>query len=154
MSKINRRQFIITITASLASFSLEGCRGNKIVTVPTATLKANSATATAAVTATPAEIGPVVKAIVEFLKTELNYLQLNEADLVAFGRDFQQDQGEEKLQDQYKKEPKKIENRAVTQFLMSTDFFWNKADESKPVKYLAYYDPYRRICSNPFARFD
>ena len=41
-----------------------------------------------------------------------------------------------------------------SQFLLSSDFFWNGENEKKPVEYLGYYDPYRRVCSNPFARFD
>jgi hypothetical protein len=38
-------------------------------------------------------------------------------------------------------------------FLMSTDFFLNGADETRTVRFLEFYDPYRG-CRNPFARFD
>jgi hypothetical protein len=41
-----------------------------------------------------------------------------------------------------------------TNYLLSTDFFRNGADESRPVRYLSYYDPAVTPCNNPFARFD
>jgi len=41
----------------------------------------------------------------------------------------------------------------TVQFLMSTDFFLNGADESRAVTYRTYYDPHDG-CSNPFAEFD
>jgi hypothetical protein len=43
------------------------------------------------------------------------------------------------------------EDRVVTQFLMSSDFFLNHADKTRVVKYLGYYDP-MLACNNPFAR--
>lgn len=39
----------------------------------------------------------------------------------------------------------------VNDFLLSTDFFLNKMDESKQVNYLALYEPYKRPCVNPFS---
>jgi hypothetical protein len=36
-------------------------------------------------------------------------------------------------------------------YLLSTDFFLNKMDASKPVTYLSYYNPYKRPCTNPFS---
>ncbi len=46
-----------------------------------------------------------------------------------------------------------FEEKVVTNFLMSTDFFRNGADETKPVKYLFYYDPYAAPCQNPLAEW-
>jgi hypothetical protein len=43
------------------------------------------------------------------------------------------------------------EDRVVTVYLLSTDFFKNGADESRTVYYLHYYDP-MIACGNPFAR--
>lgn len=43
------------------------------------------------------------------------------------------------------------EDRIVTQYLMSSDFFAHGADESRIVRYLGYYDPLV-ACNNPFAR--
>lgn len=36
-------------------------------------------------------------------------------------------------------------------FLPSTDFFFNKMDESKEVKYVALYNAHQRPCANPFS---
>lgn len=37
------------------------------------------------------------------------------------------------------------------EYLLSTDFFRNKMDESKVVKYIGFYDPYHMPCTNPFS---
>jgi hypothetical protein len=37
-------------------------------------------------------------------------------------------------------------------YLSSTDFFANGADESRPVRFIALYDPYVSPCYNPFRR--
>ena len=39
----------------------------------------------------------------------------------------------------------------VGSFLLSTDFFINKMTVEKEVKYLSFYDPYKRPCNNPFS---
>jgi hypothetical protein len=46
------------------------------------------------------------------------------------------------------------EERIVTLYLMSSDFFLNGADISLPVRYLGYFDPIERPrpCGNPFWR--
>lgn len=46
-----------------------------------------------------------------------------------------------------------FEDIVVLQYLLSTDFFQNDADESGVVKYLGYYDPFRPGFRNPLARF-
>jgi len=43
------------------------------------------------------------------------------------------------------------EDKVVTQYLMSSDFFINGADKNRTVSYLGYYDPLV-ACNNPFAR--
>jgi hypothetical protein len=45
------------------------------------------------------------------------------------------------------------EERVTTLFLLSSDFFVNGADISRPVSYVGYYDP-ARACGNPFARLN
>ncbi|HTN07993.1 hypothetical protein [Agriterribacter sp.] len=42
-------------------------------------------------------------------------------------------------------------SRIVGDFLLATDFFNNKMDTKKPVKYIDVYDPYQKPCSNPFS---
>ncbi len=46
------------------------------------------------------------------------------------------------------------EERVVSLYLLSSDFFSNGADEMRPVAYRAFYDPLGdpRACVNPFAR--
>jgi hypothetical protein len=43
------------------------------------------------------------------------------------------------------------EERIVTQYLISSDFFTHGADKNRVVNYLGYYDPLV-ACNNPFAR--
>ncbi|HEY4154324.1 MAG TPA: hypothetical protein VGM24_02830 [Puia sp.] len=42
-------------------------------------------------------------------------------------------------------------SKIVGTFLLSTDFFLNKMDSSKPLRYRALFDPYLYPCSNPFS---
>jgi hypothetical protein len=42
-------------------------------------------------------------------------------------------------------------NNLTELYLFSTDFFRNKMDESKVVKYVAYYNPFKIPCANPFS---
>jgi len=44
------------------------------------------------------------------------------------------------------------EERIVSNYLLSSDFFINGADQSRIVQYLGFYDPLH-ACSNPFAQF-
>lgn len=39
----------------------------------------------------------------------------------------------------------------VGDFLLSTDFFANKMDNNRTIKYIGLYNPYLRPCSNPFS---
>lgn len=41
---------------------------------------------------------------------------------------------------------RRMENNIVSTFLLSTDFFQNGAQIDVPVRYLGFYDPYRRPC--------
>jgi hypothetical protein len=47
---------------------------------------------------------------------------------------------------------RRFEEAVVTNFLLGTDFFGPAADESRPIRYLGYPDPYVRPCGNPLAR--
>jgi hypothetical protein len=44
-------------------------------------------------------------------------------------------------------------HQLVSSYLLSSDFFHNKMDESKIVKFLAFYNPYARPCTHPFNHF-
>lgn len=41
----------------------------------------------------------------------------------------------------------------VTTYLLSSDFFINKMDEKRVIKYIALFDPYLRPCAHPFSSF-
>jgi hypothetical protein len=47
---------------------------------------------------------------------------------------------------------RRLEDSVVSDYLLSTDFFFHGADEQRAVTYVAFYDPYARPCSNPFNR--
>lgn len=44
------------------------------------------------------------------------------------------------------------EQNAITTFLLSTDFFQEGADVTRPLRYVSYADPYLKGCANPLAR--
>ncbi|MEM9834294.1 MAG: hypothetical protein AAF944_26930 [Bacteroidota bacterium] len=43
------------------------------------------------------------------------------------------------------------QEQILATFLLSTNFFFNKMDETKPIQYVELYHPYKRACSNPFS---
>ncbi len=109
-------------------------------------------------------------AIVTILRKKLNYLKMDQAGLEAFARDLasrhQLATGRLRLVEVagplyrdisysgdniLSKSLRHGEERVVTLYLMSSDFFVNGADVSKVVRYLGYYDPLR-ACADPFAR--
>ena len=136
--KISRREFILSAVASVVSAGLGWWARGRFKTQP-----APTSTATAE--------NPNIKVLANLLRKKFDYLILDEADLSAFAHDFQTKAGKKTL-DLQKTDPEKFEEMLGRQFLMSTDFFWNGANEALPVKYTAYYDPYKG-CTSPFARF-
>jgi hypothetical protein len=44
-----------------------------------------------------------------------------------------------------------MKNVLIGDFLLATDFFKNKMDEKRKIKYIGLFDPYQRPCSNPFS---
>ena len=78
------------------------------------------------------------------IKRHFDYLTLADADVTRFVRDYEKKYG--------RVTPRAVEaNRLLySKFLMSTDFFMNGADVSRPVKYVALHDPYVSPCWSPF----
>jgi hypothetical protein len=72
------------------------------------------------------------------LRAHLPYLDVDDAVLAAFARDQRAGTGAREEID-----------AIAARFLLSTDFFQNGADEDRPLRYVAYYDPYRSPCYNP-----
>lgn len=106
--------------------------------------------------------------VVRILRRNLAYLTISDADLRRFAADFVADQDlmqTPKLRiaglfnPLYSMVPddtldsipaaQNIEDIVTTQFLLSSDFFWNSEDESQSVNYIAYYEPGRVACLNP-----
>ena len=113
-----------------------------------------------------------LKIIAGILKKNLPYLKLEERGVTSFSIDFYRNRpipidylakwgwiGSlntifEIFDDSLlKKNQKLFEENIVQQYLMSSDFFFHDADESRIINYLGYFDPYNKTCTNPFARF-
>jgi hypothetical protein len=45
---------------------------------------------------------------------------------------------------------RRLEDNVVTRYLLSTDFFFHDADESRKINYVSFYDPAATPCRNPF----
>lgn len=102
---------------------------------------------------------PRASAIAKVLEVNLGYLQVREEDRERFARDFAAvaKMAEARLANRDRWSGARLEaleERICSSFLMSSDFFKNGADESRPVRYLALYEPPTVGCTNPFARFD
>lgn len=113
-------------------------------------------------------------AVIEVLRKRLDYLVMDEQGTYAYARDLVARQivasGKLRLLDAlgplYRRfsagpnrnvltrELQHGEERIVSFYLLSSDFFANGADETKLVRYLGYYEPLHRPhpCSSPFAR--
>ena len=110
-------------------------------------------------------------AIVAVVRRRLDYLTLDDDGLRAFARDLANNGvvADGKLRMVAAAGPvypliaktpavaqvlKHREERIVSLYLLSSDFFQNGADEARLVRYLRFYDPIgqARACANPFAR--
>jgi len=109
--------------------------------------------------------------VVSVLRRNLAYLNLDEIDLYAFADEFVADRGTFGMRGHLlalafpvldrvdflnprQEQMERFEYRVVSRFLLSTDFFWNGADESRPIRYVSYNSPFQRACGNPFAQFE
>lgn len=113
-------------------------------------------------------------AIIAVLRKRLDYLILDEQGLRAYARDLVGEKivSSRKLRlidvagpiyahldvssygNALTRELRHGEERVVTLYLLSSDFFLKGADETKIVRYRGYYNPVRQLrpCSNPFSR--
>lgn len=93
----------------------------------------------------------------KIIRGELEFLKLDDAGLKAFVRDYAavKDRKYKLIVKSYvllgigPEQSGKI-HQMVSTYMLSTDFFANKMDESRVIKYIAMYDPYLRPCSHPF----
>lgn len=78
----------------------------------------------------------------ERIQQQFHYLQLDPEGVRAFVRDYTQHR------DQIRRFTRPKDD-IFERYLLSTDFFRNGADESLPVRYVLFYDPYVSPCWNP-----
>lgn len=109
-------------------------------------------------------------AVVAILRRQLAYLKLDDADIEQFARDYTAAgrTSLNKLRLVAAVEPlfrllpvggagpaavRYGEERVVTEFLLSSDFFVNGGDVEQPVRYLGVHDPWKpgHVCRHPFA---
>jgi hypothetical protein len=109
-------------------------------------------------------------AILAVLRKRLDYLQLDEEGLLSYARDLADSHRIASFRlrwvqmigplythfDSLGRNPiahsvRHGEERIVSTYLLSSDFFINGQDESRLVRYLGFYDPLK-ACANPFAR--
>jgi hypothetical protein len=98
-------------------------------------------------------------ATIALVRGELSFLHLDEKGLQQFASDF----SKTTTQRAYRYQVKAYSflgigsgwsgkvNYIVSTYLLSTDFFQNGMDESKPVRYVGFYTPYLRPCAHPFS---
>ena len=75
------------------------------------------------------------------IREHFAYLSIDDPVITEFAMDLERHQGSWNPE---------TSPRPYTRFLASTDFFQNGADESRPLVYVAFYDPYANSCYNPF----
>ncbi|WP_316736903.1 hypothetical protein [Pedobacter aquatilis] len=103
--------------------------------------------------------GSVSKYAVLLIKRELNYLKLENGIVEQYVNDYFHNSNDAVTRMKWKTmyylklnwEKSNMLKELIKYFLLSTDFFINKMDESKPVKYLGFYSPYKSPVPNPFA---
>lgn len=54
---------------------------------------------------------------------------------------------------EYSESLEEFKEGLARQFLLSTDFFYGKTENSAELRYLGWHNPYERPCANPFATF-
>ncbi|SMC96094.1 hypothetical protein [Pedobacter africanus] len=106
-------------------------------------------------------VAPEVKQFaVKLLEKELHYLKLSPGSAAKFVEDYFNATGNDLLSKVkwkalyylgYNWEKSDRIRDLIKYFLLSTDFFTNKADERKTVSYLGIYNPYTSPLSNPYS---
>lgn len=96
------------------------------------------------------ESGAIPRFVDEFIKAKSSWLEFK-SGLLGVGlnvfesvEDIKCTIGEDRFIE--------LEHELAKNFLLSSDFFFNGANESTPVRYVRYYDAFNTACANPFAR--
>lgn len=104
---------------------------------------------------------PLNDATAGVIRHQFRFLRLDEQGVARFVRDYYQEQKNNSLMIQLKMklyylfrvdaEQSQLVRSLTTLYLLSTDFFQNKMDESKLVQYQGIYDLYKTPCGHPFS---
>lgn len=103
--------------------------------------------------------GSVKKYAVLLIEKELDYLKLEPGSVIKYVDDYLQNNNDVISRLKFKtiyyfdinwKKSNHLKE-LIKYYLLSTDFFINKMDESKLVRYLGQYSPYKSPVPNPFA---
>jgi Holliday junction resolvasome RuvABC ATP-dependent DNA helicase subunit len=99
-------------------------------------------------------------AVTGIIMKELDYLKLDKTGVEQYAAEYiQHETGVAHLEAKLKlyhiagigSDKSSIVSSLVERYLLSTDFFLNKMDESRTIKYTGYYNPYKTPCTNPFS---
>jgi hypothetical protein len=139
---IGRRHFLQLALSASTSIVWGGACSRNDSAVPDA--ETGKGSRTDAKTPTSQGGAPAYGGMASALRRQFDYLVLDSPSLDRYCREYIQRRGEANLarRDFYER------------FLLSSDFFKNGADESRPVHYLAFYDPRVTGCTNPLAKLD
>ena len=96
---------------------------------------------------------------IDLILKEFHFLKVNPDDVEQYVNDiysqFEEEKNtlwEMKIKAHYYFNVQSTSSRGLVKgFLQATDFFYNKMDEGKDVKYLGLYNAYQRPCANPFS---
>ena len=83
--------------------------------------------------------------LARLFKEHFSYLSIDDDGLLEFLAEYQAAKGSLLLGESTARQP-----LPFLDFLQSTDFFANGADESRVVRYVMLHDPYINPCFNPF----
>jgi len=101
---------------------------------------------------------PFEDSVVKLLRRELHFLKLDEAGVRVFAKEYSaiQDRRYKLILKAYhvfgvsSSRSGKV-HQLVSNYLLSSDFFTHKMDESRVIKYVALYNPFVRPCAHPFS---
>ena len=100
---------------------------------------------------------PFESAAAKLIKKELAFLKLDDKGVAQFVRDYAANAGKEKRRLQLYAVMGLTPSQSgrirmlVGTYLMSTDFFIHRMDESRTLHYIGLYLPHNRPCANPFS---
>lgn len=106
-------------------------------------------------------VSPNIKKFAEkLIEKELSYMKLDKQGIQGYINDYFGSSGNDVISNlkwkalyygRYDSYNSNNINDLLKYYLLSTDFFLNKMDTSKTVKYLRMFDPYKSAIANPYS---